>query len=85
MGAHYKNTYEVAGAIRLMKLKRAQSYLEDVIEKKQCIPYRKYVKHCGRTAQAKQFKLTQGRWPEKSVRMILALLKNAESNAEVGL
>ena len=37
----------------------------------------------GRTAQAKQFGTTTGRWPKKSCQYILQLLQNAESNAEV--
>ena len=76
----YKNTYEVAGAIRGMNLKVAQTYLQAVLEHKRVIPFRK---HCtvGRTAQAKEFKATNGRWPEKSVKYIINLLKNVESNA----
>merc|ERR1712035_259535 len=43
----------------------------------------------GRTAQAKQFtsapgmRAHQGRWPEKSCKTLLELLRNAESNAEL--
>ena len=37
----------------------------------------------GRTAQAKQFGVVQGRWPVKSAKFLLGLLKNAQSNAEV--
>jgi large subunit ribosomal protein L17e len=36
----------------------------------------------GRKAQAKAFKVTQGRWPIKSCEFLIDLLKNAESNAE---
>merc|ERR1711870_206352 len=36
----------------------------------------------GRTAQAKAFKMSQGRWPVKSCKILLDLLRNAESNAE---
>ncbi|KAG8695930.1 60S ribosomal protein L17 [Ceratobasidium sp. 394] len=36
----------------------------------------------GRASQAKEFGATQGRWPEKSLKFILRLLKNAESNAD---
>merc|ERR1719218_176095 len=36
----------------------------------------------GCTPQANEFKHTQGRWPEKSVKMLIGLLKNAEANAE---
>merc|ERR1711869_146532 len=79
---HYNNTYETAHAIKGMNLQNTKKYLEDVLEKKQCIPFRVYKGCIGRTPQAKQFKLTQGRWPVKSVKVILDLLQNAESNAE---
>merc|ERR1712087_638178 len=79
---HFKNTYECGQAIKGMGLKSAQAYLEDVVEKKQCIPFRAFIGGIGRTAQAKAFKMSQGRWPVKSCKVILGLLKNAESNAE---
>eukprot|EP00741_Cyanophora_paradoxa_P007825 tig00001215_g7571.t1 len=80
---HFKNTRETAFAIRGMGLKKAQKFLEDVIEKKQAVPFRRYNGGVGRCAQAKQFGATQGRWPKKSAEFLLGLLKNAESNAEV--
>ena len=77
MRVHFKNTYEVANAIRGMNLQVAKTYLEDVLEHKRVVPFRK---HCtvGRTAMAKEFKTDQGRWPEKSIKHILNLLKNSE-------
>merc|ERR1711953_413492 len=74
--------YETGQAIKGMNLKSAQKYLEDVCEKKQCVPFRKFIGGIGRTAQAKAFKMSQGRWPVKSCKILLDLLKNAESNAE---
>merc|ERR1712190_428376 len=65
-----------------MNLRSAQTYLEDVVEKKQCIPFRKFIGGIGRTPQAKAFKMAQGRWPVKSAKVLLDLLRNAESNAE---
>lgn len=65
-----------------MKLAKAYTYLGDVVEHKQVIPFRRYSGGVGRASQAKQFKTTQGRWPEKSVKFITRLLKNAESNAD---
>merc|ERR1719321_1072990 len=65
-----------------MKLSNAKKYLQDVMEKKQCVPFRVFKGCIGRTPQAKQFKLTQGRWPVKSCKIVLDLLRNAESNAE---
>merc|ERR1719223_1098849 len=79
---HYKNTYETAQAIKGMALRAAQSYLQDVCEKRQCVPFRKFTGCIGRTPQAKAFKMSQGRWPVKSAKILLGLLTNAESNAE---
>lgn len=66
-----------------MLVKDAKRYLNDVIERKRCVPFRKFRGGVGRCAQAKAFKHTQGRWPEKSCKFLLDLLKNLESNAEV--
>lgn len=43
-----------------MKLTKAYTYLGDVLEHKQVIPFRRFSGGVGRTAQAKQFKTTQG-------------------------
>merc|ERR1719444_783227 len=79
---HYKNTYETANAIKGRTLRNAQQYLEDVCQKKRCVPFRRYKGCIGRTPQAKEFKMSQGRWPIKSAKVLLDLLRNAESNAE---
>jgi len=80
---HFKNTRETAMAIKGMQLRKAQKYLEDVIVKKQTIPFRRFNGGVGRSAQAKMHKACQSRWPKKSCEFLLNLLKNAESNAEV--
>merc|ERR1711924_428459 len=82
LSVHFKNTYETAQAIKGMTLRSAQTYLEDVCEKKQCVPFRKFRGGIGRTPQAKAFKMSQGRWPIKAAKGLLDLLRNAESNAE---
>ncbi|KAJ7505264.1 60S ribosomal protein L17/L23 [Mycena galericulata] len=79
---HFKNMREVAAALTGLKLTKAYTYLADVKEHKQVIPFRRFSGGVGRASQAKQFKATQGRWPEKSVKFMLRLLKNAESNAD---
>lgn len=83
---HFKNTRESAMALKQMELGKAKSYLEAVLERKRCIVFRRFCGGVGRTAQAKNEGSTngQGRWPVKSVEILLNLLKNAESNAEVG-
>ncbi|XP_050256494.1 60S ribosomal protein L17-like isoform X1 [Quercus robur] len=81
---HFKNTRETAFAIRKLHLTKAKRYLEDVLAHKQAIPFRRFCRGVGRTAQAKnRHSNGQGRWPVKSAQFILDLLKNAESNAEV--
>ncbi|PWN92502.1 putative RPL17A-ribosomal protein L17.e [Acaromyces ingoldii] len=79
---HFKNTRETAAAVSGMKLQKAFAYLQNVQERKQCIPFRRFNGGVGRTQQASEFKTTQGRWPVKSVKFLLNLLKNAEANAE---
>ena len=65
-----------------MLIKKAEAYLKEVLEHKKCIPYTKYDGSMGRTGQALQFGLTKGRWPVKSINIVLGLLKNAMANAE---
>ena len=65
-----------------MLLTKAEEYLKDVLEHKRCIPYSRYDHSVGRCSAAIQFGLTKGRYPEKSVRIMLNLLKNAKANAE---
>ena len=80
---HFKNTREAAQAIKGMTLKKAKSYLEDVLEHKQTIPFRRFMGGVGRHPQAKMHNHTQSRWPKKSCIFLQSLLRNAESNAEV--
>ena len=79
---HFKNTFHVGRAIKGMLLLKAEAYLKEVLEHKKCIPFSRYDGSMGRTGQALQFGLTKGRWPEKSIKIVLGLLQNAKSNAE---
>lgn len=78
----FQNTYETAMAIKKLPLRRAVRYLKNVVDQKECIPFRRFNGGVGRCAQAKQFGTTQGRWPKKSAEFLLQLLRNAESNAD---
>lgn len=55
-----QNTHEASRAIKGMPLRRAQKYLKNVIEFKECVPFRRFNGGVGRCAQAKQFGTTQG-------------------------
>lgn len=78
---HFKNTYETADVLRGKDLEWAKEFLQAVLEKKRAVPFRVHNKAVARCSQAKEFNTTQGRWPAKSVKIILSLLQNAESNA----
>jgi len=67
-----------------MRLKKAQKYLEDVVERRQLVPFRRFRGGISRKAQGKNIPHCDsvGRWPEKSAKFLLNLLKNAESNAD---
>lgn len=83
---HFKNTHATAHAIRGMRLKQAQAFLQRVLDHKDAVPFRRAVGGVGRTAQAKQHEHVSGslaRWPKKSCQFLLDLLQNAQSNASL--
>lgn len=82
MRLSFKNTTQTVNAIRNMTLPKAIQYMKDVMDRKRCVPFRFSNHGVGKCAQAKEWGITQGRWPEKSCKLVLGLLKNAESNAE---
>ena len=78
---HYKNTYETAKAIKGLSIAKAKQYLKDVLAHRRCVPFTKHYGGIGRTGQAAEFGKTLGRWPEKSVKVVLGLVNNIEANA----
>lgn len=78
----FKNTQATAQAIAGQKLETALKYLQAVTEKQRAVPFRKHHGDVGRTAQGKEFGVTQARWPVKSVAFITDLLENARANAD---
>ncbi|KAK9381167.1 60S ribosomal protein uL22 [Kockiozyma suomiensis] len=79
----FKNTRETAQAVNGWELQKALTYLANVKDHKQAIPFRRFAGSIGRTAQGKEFGVTKARWPVKSVGFIVDLLKNAEASANV--
>merc|ERR1712178_41236 len=77
----FKNTYNTAKAVRNMTLNDAKAYLNACLERQRCIPMRKFCGSQGRHAQAKEFGLTKGRWPTKSIKVVQGLLDNMVANA----
>ncbi|MCI4319455.1 MAG: 50S ribosomal protein L22 [Thermoplasmata archaeon] len=72
-----KKTYEVLNAIRGLPLTKARTLLEDVIELKRAIPFRRYNQE---TAHKRS--VGPGRYPKKVAKSVLSILQNAEANAE---
>ena len=72
-----KKTYEVLNAIRGLPLDRARRILEDAVDLKKAIPFRRYNQE---TAHHRG--VGPGRFPVKVAKQVLQLLKNAEENAE---
>ena len=72
---HFKNTCVTASALKKMSLKRAKKYLENVLAKKEAIPFRFFNGCIGRHAQAKNAPGAKGgtqcRWPTKSCKFLL--------------
>ncbi len=73
-----KHAVEVARALRGKKLTRAIAYLEDVIAKRQPVPYRRYVQE----SAAHKPGIGPGRYPVKTATVFLSLLKLALANAK---
>lgn len=73
----YKEAYEVANALRGMHIGRAKKYLENVIEKKAAVPYRRYNR--GGTGHRKN--IGPGRYPLKTSQSFLKVIKGLEANA----
>ena len=82
---HYKNAVEVTAAIRGKSLKKAQSYLADVLNHKQAIPFNTFKGGRGRHAQAKGVHApgSLAGWPVNAVKAVQSLLVNAAANASL--
>ena len=82
---HFKNMREVAAALKGRDLRQAQRYLQDVLDRKQAVPFKKFTGGCGRHAQAKNTNAhgSQVGWPVKSVAHFVSLLTNVAANAEL--
>lgn len=65
-----------------MNVQKAKHYLKQVLKHNDCIPFVRFKYGVGRTGQAKKYSESLGRWPEKSVKILLHLIENAESNAK---
>ncbi len=72
-----KDSVEVCRAIRGRELEEAKSFLEDVIDQKQAVPYRRHHRN-----KPHQKGTGPGGYPKRAAEGILDILEQAEANAE---
>ncbi len=75
-----KHSVEICNAIRGMYLDEAKEFLEDVIQMRQPVPFRRHNKKVGHKRGIKGW--PTGRYPVKASTKIFEVLVNAEANAE---
>ncbi|HLH85997.1 MAG TPA: 50S ribosomal protein L22 [Thermoplasmataceae archaeon] len=73
-----KDSVNIAHFIRGMSLGQAKSTLENVISRKQAVPYFRYLD----SVSHRKGSVGPGRFPVKAAKAFLSLLGNAEANAE---
>jgi len=77
-----KHAREICAAIKGMKINQAKTFLENVIQLKQSVPFRRHKKKLAHKKDLKQFKWYAGRYPQKAASRIYEILASVESNAE---
>ncbi len=76
----HKHGREICTAIRGMLVHRAKTYLEEVLEMKRSVPFKRYKLKVGHRSDL--VKADAGRYPVKAAKEILNLLNSLEKNAE---
>lgn len=74
-----KKAVEVCAAIRGMMLEDAKRFLQEVIEFKRPVPFRRHIR---KIPHRKGKGIMAGRYPVKVAKAILKVLENLEANAE---
>ncbi len=73
-----KQSIEICNLIRRRKLEKAKALLNDVINHKTAVPFKRFNKDTGH----KKGKIAGGRYPENACKEILKLLQGVEANAQ---
>ena len=75
-----KHSVEICNALRGMEVEKAITYLNDVIEMKKSVPFKRHNKKVGHRKGQEGW--PSGRYPVKASKAILNVLNNAVANAE---
>ena len=77
----HKHSREIALAISGKSIEKAREFLENVVAKKEAVPYRRYHNEVAHRSNIRDG-FSSGRFPQKAAKEFLKLLDNLESNAE---
>lgn len=80
----WKHAVNICDAIKSkrMFIDEAIEFLENVIKKKEYVPYFKHRRHYAHRKSSDKWKWPQGAYPEKAARYIIKVLRAARANAE---
>jgi large subunit ribosomal protein L22 len=74
-----RHSIEICRSIKGKTVEEAVTFLEDVIDKRKAVPYRR---HTGGVPHRKGKGITSGRYPMKAAKAILKIVEQARNNAE---
>lgn len=75
-----KHCVEICNALRGMEVEKAITYLNDVIDMKKSVPFKRHNKKVGHRKGQEGW--PSGRYPVKAATQVLRVLENAVANAE---
>jgi large subunit ribosomal protein L22 len=75
-----KHAYEITRAIRGKKVEVAEAFLEDVLERRAAVPFKRFKHEVGHRRGLPKWNI--GRYPTRATAEILKLLRSAKGNAE---
>ena len=73
-----KQSVEICNFIRKKHIQKAKIALQDVVDHKRAIPFKRYNRDMGH----KPGKIAAGRYPENAIKVFIRLINTAQSNAE---
>lgn len=77
-----RDLYNVCKAVKGMKLTEAKTYLQNVMDMKEAVPYWRYNTGASHKPDLEQrWGIKSGRYPRKAAKYVLRLLDNLEVNA----
>jgi large subunit ribosomal protein L22 len=77
-----KYSTEIVREIKGKELSKVEKFLQNVIDKKEHLPLRKYVKKVAHRKGKAKSKTKSGRYPIKTIKTFLELVESAKANAD---